>query len=487
MSRNIRALSIFVLCMFITLFISTTTIQVFQRDNLQAHPYNSRAILASYELQRGAILLSDGTPIAHSVEVDTQYKYERVYTDGPLYSAVTGYYTYSLGSTGVEQAMNPVLNGRSDSQFLSGLGRLFTGQDPAGASVQLSVDGELQRVAWDALGEMKGALVAIDPATGAIAAMVSKPSYDPSVMTGSDPEQVTEQYNALQSDPEQPLYNRAIAGDMNPPGSVFKLVIAAAALEHGITTVDAPLPNPPTFTLPGSTAVVNNPTHGAPCGPGETTTLRQAVQDSCNIPFAQLAITLGDERIRDMAEKLGFNHEFAVPMQALESTYPDEALDDAQTALTGFGQYDVRATPLQIALVSSAIANDGVVMNPTLVDQVLTPDLQQLQDSRSSEYGRAFSAQTAQSLRSMMVDSVSSGVASNARIDGVDVAGKTGTAENGEDEPYSLWFTGFVASGDRNLVVTVVLEDGGGEGQSGTGNGLAATIAQQVMKAVLDQ
>ncbi|MDO5051277.1 MAG: penicillin-binding transpeptidase domain-containing protein [Pseudoclavibacter sp.] len=487
MSRNIRALSVFVLCMFLALFVSTTTIQVFQRENLQANPYNSRSILAGYEVQRGAILLRDGTAIAHSVPVDSEFKYQRVYADGPLYSAVTGYYTYSKGSTGIEQAMNPELSGRSDAQFLSGLGQLFTGQDPAGASVQLSIDPAVQRVAWDALGEMKGAVVAMDPATGEIAAMVSKPSFDPSALTGQDQEQVLEVYNALLSDPEQPLQNRAIGGDMNPPGSVFKLVIAAAALEYGVTTPDGPLPNPPTFTLPGSTAVVNNPVHGAPCGEGETTTLRQAIQDSCNVPFAQLAITLGDTRVREMAEKLGFNHEFSIPTTASASNYPEESLDDAQTALTGFGQFDVRATPLQISLVSSAIANGGIVMNPTLVDQVIAADLQQLTGGDGSQFGRAFSEQTARALQEMMVGSVSSGVASNARIDGVDVAGKTGTAENGEDEPYSLWFTGFIASGDRHLVVTVVLEDGGGEGQSGTGNGLAATIAQQVMKAVLDQ
>lgn len=486
MSKLVRVVSVVVLAMFASLFISTTAIQVVAQPSLQGDPNNTRTLLQSYEIERGPILI-DGTPIVSSVPVDTQYRWQRQYQNGPLYSAVTGYYTYLYGSTGVEGAMNAELSGKSDAQFWSGLTGLFTGKTPAGAAVELTIDAQVQQTAWDALGDMRGAVVAVEPETGAVLAMVSKPAFDPATLSGGDGDQVLTSYNALRADEAQPLQNRAIGGDMNPPGSVFKLVIAAAALEAGIATTDSPLPNPPTFTLPGSTAVVNNPSHGSPCGPGETTTLRTAIQFSCNIPFAQLAIQLGTTKVRDMAQKLGFNAEFDVPQTAAASIYPSGVLDDAQLALTGFGQFDVRATPLQIALVSSAIANGGVVMNPTTVEQVLTSELQQLQGPRVSEFGRAFSEKTAEALGSMMIDSVSNGVASNARIDGVDVAGKTGTAENGPDEPYSLWFTGYVASGDSHVAVAVVLEDGGGMGQDGTGNGLAATIGQQVMKAVLDK
>lgn len=485
MNRNIRIVGVAVLGMFLALFISTTTIQVFQVNNLANGPENRRSQLADYEIERGPILI-DGTPIASSNPVDNMYRYQRSYANGPLYSAVTGYYTYTQGSTGIEDAMNAELSGKSDSQFFAGLNRLFTGQTPAGAAVELTINANAQQVAYDALGDLRGSVVAFDPATGAIIAMVSTPGYDPNGLSGPDQEQVLDTYNQLLADPNGPLQNRAIGGDMNPPGSVFKLVIAAAALEEGIATPDSPLENPATWTLPGSTAVVNNPSHGSPCGSGETTNLRIAIEQSCNIPFAQLAVQLGDDKIRAMAEKFGFGHEFKVPMTASASIYPDGPLDDAQTGLTGFGQFDVRATPLQMALVSGAIANGGVVMNPTLVESVLTPDLRELQGQQVSEFGRAFSAETASALESMMIGSVSSGVASNARIDGVDVAGKTGTAENGDDEPYSLWFTGFVATDTTHIAVAVVLEDGGGMGQSGTGNGSAATIGQQVMKAVLD-
>ncbi|GGA68894.1 cell division protein FtsI [Pseudoclavibacter endophyticus] len=483
MSQHLRIVGAVVLVMFLSLFTSTTIIQVVAERELNEDPRNYRTVVANYEIQRGPILV-DGVPIAYSVPIESDYQYQRTYAEGELYSALTGYYTYGLGSAGIEHAMNPELSASSDAQFFSGLAGLFTGQTPAGAAVELTVDPIVQQVAWDALGDMRGSVIAIEPSTGAILGMVSKPAYDPNVLASTDLEEVEANYTALLNADGSPLVNSAIGGNMNPPGSVFKLVVAAAALESGITTPDGELPNPATWTLPGSTAVVNNPTHGSPCGPGDTTTLRTAIEFSCNIPFAQLAVQLGAGRLRDMAEALGFNHEFDVPQTSAASVYPTGGLDDAQTALTGFGQFDVRATPLQIAMVSSAIANGGVVMNPTSVEQVLTPELQELQSQQVSEYGRAFSQQTADALASMMIASVNSGVASNARIDGVDVAGKTGTAENGPDEAYSLWFTGFAASGDREIAVAVVLEDGGGMGQSGTGNGLAATIGQEVMKAV---
>lgn len=486
MSKSLRLVGAVVLVMLLSLFTSTTIIQVVAERQLNEADGNYRTQLQSYEVQRGAILV-DGAPIAYSVPVDNDYQFQRTYEQGELYAAVTGYYTYGLGSDGVEYAMNPELSGKSDAQFWSGLVGMFTGKKPAGAAVELTIDPAVQQAAWDGLGDMNGAVVAIEPSTGAVLGMVSKPSYDPNLLAGTDLDEVESNYNALLNADNAPLSNSAIGGDMNPPGSVFKLVIAAAALEAGVATPDGALPNPSTWNLPGTSVAVNNPTHGAPCGSGDTTTLRTALEQSCNIPFAQLAVQLGQDRVLEMAEALGFNSEFDVPQTAAPSIYPTDELDDAQLALTGFGQFDVRATPLQMAIVSSAIANGGVVMNPTSVERVLTADLQELQGPQVSEFGRAFSEETADALAAMMTASVNTGVASNARIDGVDVAGKTGTAENGPDEPYSLWFTGFVGEGDQQIAVAVVLEDGGGMGQSGTGNGLAATIGQQVMKAVLER
>jgi peptidoglycan glycosyltransferase len=327
-------------------------------------------------------------------------------------------------------------------------------------------------------------VVVTEPKTGRILAMVSKPTYDPNVLAVHDNGQVSDAYQALVDDPSEPLINRAV-NSLNPPGSVFKLVVVSAALESGKFTPESTFPNPATFQLPGSSSVVIN-SGGDPCGPGDTVTIATALRLSCNIPMAELGLQLGDKAIRDMAEKYGFNSDFSVPLPVTESRYPGQ-LDDAQTALSAFGQTDVRATPLQMAMVSGAIANGGVVMQPNLVDNILGPDLSPLQSFEPAELQRALSPENAATLTSMMVNGVEDGAASNARIDGVAVAGKTGTAENGADEPYTLWFTGFAPAEDPKYAITVLVENGGGLGQTGFGNLLAAPIAQQVLEAVLNK
>lgn len=485
MSRNIRVIGIVMLAMFLALFGSSTYIQFVQEPQLVADGRNTRTLLESYEVQRGPILV-DGTPIAYSEPDDTSYLFQRIYTDGDLYAPITGYYSANQGATQLEEAMNAELSGTADSQFFTSLRALFTGEEPAGAAIETTIVPEAQQVAFDALDGRPGAVFAYDYETGAILAMASTPSFDPNQLAMHDDDEVITNYNELINDPAQPLFNRAIAGNLNHPGSVFKVVVAAAALEAGIAGPDTELDNPEEWTLPGSTAKIYNPNHGQKCGSDEKTTLRTALQYSCNIPFAQLAVKLGDEKIREMAEAFGFNDSVTIPMESTPSIYPTENLDDAQTALTGFGQYDVRVTPLQMAMVSGAIANGGDLIQPTLIEQVLTPSLDVLQGPQVESLGAVISEQTAADLTSMMQGSVADGVASNAQIAGVNVAGKTGTAENGEDEPYSLWFTGFAELDGQKVAVAVVLEDGGGMGQSGTGNGLAATIGQQVIKAVLE-
>ena len=260
-------------------------------------------------------------------------------------------------------------------------------------------------------------------------------------------------------------------------------MVASAALASGDYTPESELPNPAVYQLPQSSNVVFNASRGA-CGPGDTVTLAEALRLSCNIPFAELAVELGDTAIREEAEKYGFNRSFDIPLTSTASPYP-RALDDPQTALTGFGQGQVDATPLQIAMVSAGIANGGVVMNPRMVDQVIGPDLSVQQTFENTEFGRALDEDLAEEMVTMMVANVQDGAASGARIDGVDVAGKTGTAENGSDEPYTLWFTGFAPADDPQVAVAVVIEDGGGQGQSGSGNTIAAPIAKTVMEAVL--
>ena len=486
MTKELRRLSILMLVMFLALFASTSWIQVIQTDELAANSANRRALYDSFEVQRGSIIAS-GSAIASSVPSDDVYSWQRVYTDADMWAPVTGYINPALGPgsvTGIEQAMNQELSGTAGSQFFSRVERIFTGQPPRGSNVVLSLDADVQRAAYEALGDLQGGIIAIEPATGRVLAMVTSPSFDTNVLASHATDDVNAAYDALVADPGKPLSNRAIAGDLNPPGSTFKLVVASAALASGDYTPESPLPNPATYQLPQSSSIVHNASGGT-CGGGDTVTLADALRLSCNIPFAELAVELGDTAIREEAEKYGFNQSVEIPLVSTPSGYPRTIQDDAQTALSGFGQGQVTATPLQMAMVSAGIANGGMVMNPRMVDRVIGPDLSIQKTFDDSEFGRALDGSLADELVTMMVANVSDGAASGARIDGVDVAGKTGTAENTGEEPYTLWFTGFAPAQNPEVAVAVVVEDGGRQGQSGSGNTIAAPIAKKVMEAVL--
>ncbi|MFJ4036884.1 peptidoglycan D,D-transpeptidase FtsI family protein [Microbacterium sp. NPDC090007] len=484
MTKELRRLSIVMLAMFLALFASTSIIQVVQANALTNTSGNTRALYDSYEVQRGSIIAS-GTPIAQSVPSDDVYSWQRQYTDAAMWAPVTGYVNPVLDSrTAIEQAENSVLSGQDSNQFFSRIDRAITGQAPRGSNVELSVDATVQKAAWDALGDQQGAVVAIEPSTGRILAMVSTPSFDTNALASHDTASVDAAYEQLVADASKPLDNRAIAGDLNPPGSTFKLVVASAALASGRYTPESTFPNLAAYTLPQSTNVVRNAGGGA-CGEGDTVTIATALRLSCNIPFAELAVELGDDAIRAEAEKYGFGSSFTMPLQSTASTYPASP-NAPQTALSGFGQGDVRATPLQMAMVSAGIANGGVVMNPRMVDRVINPDLSVSSEGTDSEFGRALDTDVATQMVTMMTANVQDGAASNATIDGVRVAGKTGTAEN-DSRPYTLWFTGFAPADDPRVAVAVVVEDGGGRGQNGSGNEIAAPIAKKVMEAVLSK
>ncbi len=482
MNKELKRVSTVVLLMFLTLFLSTSVIQVVAADTLSADGRNSRTLFESYSAERGPILV-DGQPIAYSQPVDDVYRFLRTYPNGPLYAPVTGYFTLNQGNTGIEGALNDVLSGTANSQFLDQVNAILTGQNPKGAAVELTIDPVVQQAAWDALGDLQGAVIAINPKTGAIIAMVSKPTFDPNLLAVHDTDAVIATYDQLLADPTGPLFNRTLAGNLNPPGSTFKLVVAAAALESGQFTADSEFPNPGQLALPQSDNVITN-SGGDSCGGTATVSIANALRLSCNIPFAELGQALGYRTILDQANKFGFNESISVPLDSTESVYP-RVLDEPQTMLSAFGQSSVRASPLQMAMVSSAIANGGALMRPNLIESVIAADLTVIDSFEPSLFRQSISASTAAALTQMMVASVSNGAGTNARIDGVDVAGKTGTAENGEGDPYTLWFTGFAPANDPQVAVAVVIENGGGLGQSGTGNQLAAPIAKRVLEAVL--
>ncbi len=469
------------MAMFASLFVASTLIQFGFADTLNSDQRNVRTLYDSYKTKRGAVLVA-GIPVVQSMPSADQYHFRRYFSD-PMYSAVTGFYSNYQGATGIEQAMNSYLSGKNSSQFFEQVNALLSGNPVSGASVELTIQPKIQRAAWDALGKLKGAVVAIEPSTGKILAMVSKPGFDPNPLAAHDSAAQTA-YNKLIASPDQPLINRAISGQLYAPGSVFKVIVASAAIANGYKPTDT-FPNPAKFQLPGTKTFIYNSGEGK-CGGAARVSIADALRLSCNIPFAQLGIALGQDKIRAQAELFGFGKALKIPLTVTPSIYPTN-MDDSQTGLSAFGQFDDRVTPLQIAMVSAAIANGGVMMKPNLVSFVQSSNLSILDQPNAQVLAQPVSSDTAKLVKQMMIGAVQNGVSSNGQIPGVVVAGKTGTAQNGGSAPYTLWFTGFAPANNPKVAVAVVIEDGGGMGQRGFGNLLAAPVARKVMQAVLNK
>lgn len=484
MTTRLRRVAIVVFLLFISLFVSTSLIQGIFGEQLNSDPRNSRAILDGFKVQRGSIVAGNQV-IAQSDPVDNQYRFTRSYPGGEMYSAVTGWYSHSLAPTGIEGAENLTLTGTSRGQTIDQLVDRVNGTEPRGSDVVLTIDPAVQKAAWDALGDRKGAAVAMDPSTGRILAMVSKPGFDAAKLADNDTAQAKQIFDQLNAAEDKPLVNRAIGGDTYPPGSTFKLIMSAAALENGYTP-ESTFPNPGSLTLTGTSTQIFNVTKRACGNGGAETTLKTALQYSCNIPFAELGAQLGEDKVASTAKDFGFGENQQIPLDVTASRYPT-GMSTAQLQLASFGQYDVRVTPLQVASISATIGNKGARMQPGLIDAVRGRDLSVTQQFSPQKLNQALSAENAQTLTSMMVNNVSSGEISGARIDGVEVAGKTGTAETTKESQYNLWFTGFAPANDPKVAVAVVVEEGGAYGDSEGSNRVAAPMAQKIMKAVLDR
>lgn len=483
MNRELRRVSLVVTAMFGALFVASTNLQVLSADSLANDPRNVRAIYDGYQTKRGAILV-DSQPIADSTPASDAFHFDRKYASS-IYSSITGFYSYFQGATGLESSANDYLSGKNSAQFFERLNSLFSGNPVSGASIELTIDPKVQQAAFDALGNKTGAVVAIEPSTGNILAMVSTPGFDSNKLSVHNGAKSQNSYNQLLSAGGDPLINKAIGGSLYTPGSVFKLVVAAAALQSGEYTIASELPNPRNYTLPGTSTKISNAGNST-CGGTKTVTLLNAMRLSCNIPFAELGVALGQEKIRNMTKAFGFGQNIRIPTVATASTYPEQ-MDEAQTALSSFGQFDVRVTPLQMAMITGAIANGGKEMRPNLIENVQSSNLALLNQTTPSEFGTPISKATADGLKQMMIAAVKSGVSTNGAVSGTVVAGKTGTAQNGPKAPYTLWFAGFAPADNPQVAVVVMVADGGGMGQGGSGNVLAAPIARKVIQAVLNR
>ncbi len=488
MNKPIRTISIFCLLLFLALMLNATYLQYYRAGALDEDPRNRRVIEAAFSAERGAILVGRD-PVAQSVESGDEYEFQREYPMPFKYAPVTGWFSY-FSQTGIEQSQNEVLSGDDSLLFVTRLVDLLSNSSPKGGSVQLTVDPAAQDAAFAGLdelpGDAQGAVVALEPSTGKVLAMVSSPTFDPNVMASHDFGAVADAEERLRKDPAEPLLNRAIQTTL-PPGSTFKIVTAAAALESGnYPNSDAQVPGGPTYQLPlttGADNVVDN--GGRACGSGRIPMI-QAMEQSCNTSFAALADELGAEAMREQAEGFGWNSEYLEDLspQAI-SRYPDD-LDEPQTALSGFGQGSVTSTPLQMAMVVAAVANGGVVMRPYLVDEVRSPELDVLDKTEPEEFSEAVSASTAEELKEMLVSTVANGTATPAAIPGVDVGGKTGTAESGRpDVPPYAWFVSFAPADDPQVAVAVMIQKADIPRGEIAGGAVAGPIAKRVMEAVI--
>ena len=484
MNTPIRRLSILIALLFTTLLVASTVVQFAQARSLGAMASNKRTLLDSYSRERGAIIVG-GQAVAKSVPVQDQYRFLRTYPQGDLYSHLTGFYSYSVGAPyGLEHAADDLLSGNSDTLFVRRVTDLITGRKTAGATIELTIDPKAQKAADDGLGRSHGAVVALDPRTGAILAMVNHPQYDPNPLASHDLTKASNAWKKLSSDPDKSFLNRTI-NELYPPGSTFKVVTAAAALENGVVTdANSVVPGPAVLDLPLTSTNLPNET-GRPCGPNDKTTLVHALEISCNTAFGSLGLELGGEKLRAQAAKFGFGDSLQIPMRVSTSSVPAD-MNAPQTAQAAIGQYDVRTTPLQMAMVAAGIANGGSVMTPYLINGVRSANLDVIDSApEPKELSQAVSPETARILTDMMVSVVNNGSGVRARIDGVDVAGKTGTAQHEKGKPPHAWFISFAPAQDPRVAVAVVVEDGGVTGSEIGGGRVAAPIAKDVMEAVL--
>ncbi|NUS43345.1 MAG: penicillin-binding protein 2 [Mycobacteriaceae bacterium] len=487
MNTPLRRVSVAVMVLIVALLLNATYLQVVEADRYRLDPRNTRVLMDEYSRQRGQIS-AGGLVLAQSVGTDDRYKYLRVYpTDPSGYAPVTGFYSMQYGTSGLERAEDQVLNGSDSRLFGRRFFDLFSGRDPRGGNIVTSINPAMQQVAYREMTRKgySGAVVAIEPKTGRILTLVTTPSYNPNQLSSHDGAQGAQAWDALNSDSAHPMLDRAIS-QTYPPGSTFKVVVTAAALAKGITAPDAQVTADSSITLPNTSTQLDN--YGRQrCGPGPTVSLREAFARSCNTSFAELGIRTGSSALKDQASAFGIGSHEDIPLPVADSTV-GSIPDDAALGQSSIGQRDVALTPLDNAVIAATIANGGVRMEPHLVDELQGPDLSVLSRTKAVSQGQAVSPQVAATLTELMMASESGDPGGNS-IPGVQIASKTGTAEHSDSQHNSAaphtWYIAFAPAQDPKIAIAVVVEDGGGQGQSAVGSTVAAPVARAVMTAGL--
>lgn len=488
MNKPLRRIAIFCGLLVLALLIRDNWIQYVQADELRTDKNNRRVVIERYGTPRGNIIV-DGKAITGSKETDgSDFKFKRTYANGPMWAPVTGYASQAFGANQLESIEDGILTGNDDRLFFRNTLDMLTGKEREGGNVVTTLNAAAQKAAYEGLKDRgKGAVVALEPSTGKILALASFPSYDPSSFAGNSTTTDSKAWTALQkkNNPDDPMLNRALR-EVYPPGSTFKVVTAAAALEHGLyTDADAKTNSPDPWVMEGTTTKLPNEGN-IPC---KNATLRVALQYSCNTVFGKVGSDLGNDKMLETAKKFGFTEEQFTPTRTSASVFSDD-MNPSQTALSSIGQFNTAATPLQMAMVASAVANNGTLMKPYMVDELQTNNLDAIEKTTPEEMSEPLSAENAQKLQSMMETVVEDGTGKNAQISGVKVGGKTGTAQHGVDNsenPYA-WFISYAKldDGSAPVAVAVVVEDQNAVRDDISGGGLAAPIAKSVMEAVIN-
>ena len=462
MDRSIRRLFYFFVALFVALILMLTYVQVWAAPSLKVNAANTRAVEEEMKIQRGLILSADGQQLAKN-DQQGQY-YVREYPFADLTAPWLGYNNLRYGRAGIERVYNEELTGQAGLLGITSSWSQILGQAQRGSDLKLTVQMNVQQAAAKALGNRKGAVVALNPRTGAILAMVSYPRYDPN--------KLTEQWKTLIADADRPLLNRAIQG-LYPPGSTFKIIVGSAALQTGAVTPATTFSDTGTVNLGGY--IIHN-YDGKAYGDHD---FQKAFASSINTTFSKIGVDLGGNTLATYADAFGFGKSFPWKLGGAKSSFPDPGgMDVAHVAQASIGQGEVLTTPLLMGLAACAVANDGKIMKPYIVDQVLSYNGAVVEKTSPSQWLQPMTAATAATMKNLMVQVVRSGTGTAAAISGVQVAGKTGTAEVAGAEPHA-WFAGFAPADDPQIAVIVIVEN------AGTGGSVAAPIAKAVMAAAL--
>jgi peptidoglycan glycosyltransferase len=486
-NRPIRRVGYAVTVLILLLVAQLTYLQVVDANNLSHDKRNVRESLKEYNRARGNILTADGQIVAQSIPTTGDFKYMRQYPQVELFAHVAGYQSFVnlVGSTGVEESYNDVLTGKDTSLQLNNLPNVLSGKSQTN-NVILSLTETAQKTAADALHGQRGSVVALDVQTGAVVAMYSNPTFNPNGLAIHNTQAVQNNFNFINSDASDNAAQQRAYRERYSPGSTFKVVTSKSAIELGQATPDAPsFPERDGFQIPGTTSTLFNfGGEGNPCGG----TLRESLIHSCNATFAALGYDMGDAFAPAM-EQCGLNNTPPIDLypSAVESVSPKVGAEKPRFALAGIGQGDVFTSPLQMALIAEAVANNGVIKEPHVVKEVQNSDGKLVSTTESKDWMTCMQPTTAAALSSMMQDVVNSpdGTGTAAQIDGVTVAGKTGTAQTVEGESPHAWFIAFAPAEAPRYAVAVIVEHGGDFGNEATGGQVAAPIAKAVLENLL--